>query len=188
MLLIIEIIMLIGGIYALASAKVPSFLLGNHYQVEGGMARVIGALFIAPLPVSIFIGAALAILLGEHILDYAGIIELLTLLGVILLIIALMRTRGLPIEPVNATEAQVAKKAQGSLMYAILGVISGPLFLIFGPLAFIYAAQALKLMEKHDVGKQHRGKAQAAQIIVVVAGLLLLLIVACVVTSSLSRY
>ena len=40
MLLIIEIAMLIGGIYAIVSAKIPSFLVGGgKYQIEGMTAR-----------------------------------------------------------------------------------------------------------------------------------------------------
>jgi hypothetical protein len=43
MLLIVEIAMLVGGIYTIVSAKVPSILVGGgKYQVEGTAARLLG--------------------------------------------------------------------------------------------------------------------------------------------------
>ena len=62
MLLIVEIAMLIGGIYAIATAKVPGFLIGGgKYQVEGTTARLFGVLLVLPLPIA-FIGGFISFL------------------------------------------------------------------------------------------------------------------------------
>jgi hypothetical protein len=80
-------------------------------------------------------------------------------------------------EDLRKVEARIAKKAQGSLMYALLGIFcfTG---IILWPLAFIRANQALRLIDKYQIGKQYRGKANAARIIAVIVPLVFVVIVA----------
>ncbi len=141
MLFIVEIAMLIGGIYAIVSAKVPSFLVGGgKYQVEGMTARLFGVLLILPLPIAFLGGIILALLFGEEGTGYAIILELITVLGVAILAVVLTRVVGKRVEPVNDIEATIAKKSQGALMYAIFS-FTGFAALICCPLAIIYANQ-----------------------------------------------
>ena len=178
MLLIVEIAMLIGGIWAIVAGKVPSFLVGGgKYQVEGIVARLFGVLLILPLPVAFLGAVVLALLFGEDSIGYAALLEIVTVLGVAVLAVVLVRVVGKRVEPTSDTEAVIAKKAQGALMYALFSA-TGVAALICCPLAFVYASQALRLIDEHGIGEQHRRKAQAAR---VVAGVLTLLWVGAVV-------
>ena len=60
-------------------------------------------------------------------------------------------------------EASIAKKARGSLIYTLLGIF-GFTAILLCPLAYIHANQALHLIDKYQVGKEHRGTANAARI------------------------
>jgi len=182
MLLIVEIAMLIGGIYAIATARVPGFLIGGgKYQVEGTTARLFGVLLILPLPIAFIGGFILALLFGEEGTGYAVILELVTVFGVAILSVVLTRVLGKQVAPVNDVEATIAKKSQGALMYAILSV-TGFAALICCPLAIIYANQALKLIDEHGIGEQHRGKAKTARIIAGIATAFWIIAVLCFIT------
>jgi hypothetical protein len=50
MILVIEIAFLIAGLYALFTAKMPSWIVGKGYKAEGNKVRVLGALMAALLP------------------------------------------------------------------------------------------------------------------------------------------
>ena len=186
MLLIAEIAMLIGGIWAIVAGKVPSFLVGGgKYQVEGLAARLFGVLLLLPLPVA-FLGAiALTFLFGEEGTGYAAVLEIMTVVGVAILAVVLMRVVGKRVEPASDVEAVIAKKAQGALMYALFSA-TGVGALICCPLAFVYASQALRLIDQHGVGEQHRGKARAARAIAAVATLLWVVAIGCIVSVALS--
>lgn len=186
MLLIVEVVMLIGGIWTIATGKVPSFLVGGgKYQVEGLAARLLGLLLVLPLPVA-FLGAfALGLLFGEDGAGYAALLELAIVLGVAVLAVVLMRVAGKRVEHVSDIEAVIAKKAQGALMYALFSV-TGVGALICCPLAFVYAGQALRLIDEHGVGEQHRGKAKAARIISGVFTLLWVAAVVCIVAVAIA--
>ena len=179
MLLIIEIAMLIGGIYAIVTAKVPSFLVGGgKYQVEGTVARLFGVLLILPLPVAFLGGIILALLFGEDGTGYAVILELITVFGVAILATVLTRVVGKKVELVNDIEATIAKKSQGALMYAIFS-ITGFAALICCPLAIVYANQGLKLIDEHHVGEQYRSKAKTARTLAIVFTVLWVVAIIC---------
>jgi hypothetical protein len=82
-LLIAEIIMLIGGIYALVAGKVK---LTRKISLEGTRARIAALFLIAPLPLSLLIGFFIGFLIGIGTLPpsvqaIASVIELLLVLG-----------------------------------------------------------------------------------------------------------
>lgn len=179
MLLIVEIAMLIGGIYAIVTAKVPSFLVGGgKYQVEGTVARLFGILLILPLPVAFLSGIILALLFGEGGTGYAAILEFITVIGIAIFATVLTRIVGKKIEPENNIEAIIAKKSQGALMYAIFS-ISGFAALICCPLAIVYANQAIKLIDENHVGEQHRSKAKTARTLAIVFTVLWVVVIIC---------
>lgn len=78
-----EILMLVGGLYALVAGKVR--LTGNMY-LEGKRARVAGLFLAAPLPLAFLAGLFIAMLISMGALpasaeSAAGIVELLLVLG-----------------------------------------------------------------------------------------------------------
>lgn len=169
MLLILEIGMLLGGIYSAVTAKVPAFILdGGNRQVEGRMARIIGVLLMLPLTVAISGGIFSSLFVEENAADYVVALEFLTLFVVVILTLVSVRVAGNKIPPVSPLEATIKKKAQGSLMYAMFSA-TGFAAVICCPLAFIYSSQALKLIDEYDFGKEYRGKAKAAQVIAGIA-------------------
>ncbi len=103
---IAEIAMFIGGIYAIVFAKVPSFLVSSgKNKVEGLVARRIGVVLILPLPIAFLGGAILPLLFGEESVLYAVMLELITVLGVAILSLVLVRVVAKRIEPVNHEKA-----------------------------------------------------------------------------------
>lgn len=80
MLGIFEIILLICGIVALVSGKLPSLVFGKKYRVEGPGARVIGAILVAPLPLAFVTTIVLVALLGDRGQVIAAVVELLLVL------------------------------------------------------------------------------------------------------------
>ena len=182
MLLIIEIAMLIGGVYAIVSGKVPATLIGGgSYQVTESVARIFGVLWVFPLPI-VFSGALiLPLFFGDAGIEYAGMIELVTVLGVALLSVVMIRVVGKPVEAKNDLEAMIANKAQGALIYALFS-FTGFATVIGAPLAWIYANQVLKLIDEHGVGKQYRTKANTARLIAASAVFLWLVACVCIMT------
>lgn len=184
MLLFIEIAMLLGGLYAIVSGKVPGILIGGgNYQVNNSTARLFGVLWVLPLPV-VFLGAILlSIFFGDEGVAYAGILELVTVLGVAVLSVVMMRVVGKPVEATNTIEAVIASKANGALMYAIFSM-TGVATLSGAPLAWIYANQALKLIDEHQTGEQYRSKANIARVIGALTVLFWLAVCGCLLTFS----
>jgi hypothetical protein len=172
MCVVIEIIMLVGGLWTVITAKVPSLLVGGgKYDVEGTPARVIGGVLMLPLPAALLAGIVLGVLFGEQGLQYAYWFEIALIIGAGLLAVILMRVAGRPMEQASDAEALIAKKAQGALMYALL-TATGVGGIIGCPLAFMYAGQALRLIDEHGAGEGYRGRAMAARTIAgVVTGL-----------------
>ncbi len=172
MLLILEIAMLVGGIWAIISGRVPSFLVGGgKYQVEGLVARLIGVVLLLPIPVVLLGAFAIGFFLGEDSSGYATLLEIVVVAGAALLAVILVRVGGKRVEYANDVEATISKKAQGALMYALFSV-TGFGAVICCPLAFMYASQALRLIDEHGVGEQHRSKAKSARTLAGVFSLL----------------
>jgi hypothetical protein len=81
--LVAEILMLVGGLYALIAGKVR--LTRNTY-LQGWRARVAGLFLVAPLPLALLAGLLVGLLIGMGALpasakSAAAIVELLLVLG-----------------------------------------------------------------------------------------------------------
>lgn len=171
-MLILELALLIGGIYALVTARVPSLLVGGgKYQIEGRNARLFGVLLILPIPIVFLSSIILTLLFDDVGSEYVSTLEVMVVFGIAILAVVLMRVVGKPVQHSDNVEATIAKKANGSLIYALL-TATGFAAIIFCPLAFIYASQAIKLINEHGVGEQYRGKAKTARVIAGAATLL----------------
>lgn len=82
-MLIAELVMLVGGLYALVAGKVK--LTGNMV-LEGWRARVAGLFLVAPLPLALVAGFLIGLLMGLDVLpasaeSAAVVIELLLVFG-----------------------------------------------------------------------------------------------------------
>jgi hypothetical protein len=89
-LLIAEILMLIGGLYALIAGRIK---LTKNMYLTGPRARVAGLILLAPLPLALIIGFLLGAFISIGILpasaqDYVGCVEIMLvivcLLGAVL--------------------------------------------------------------------------------------------------------
>ena len=98
--LIAEILMFVGGLYALIAGKIQ---LTRNLRLEGGRARVAGLILMAPLPIAILIGLAIGSgALSGDIIDYAGFIDMaLVLLALVAVVIFgyAVREKAAPEEP-----------------------------------------------------------------------------------------
>ncbi len=79
---IAEIVMLVGGIYALFKGKVK---LTTNITLEGWQARVAGLFLISPLPLAVLIGFLVGFLVGigaipPSSLDYLSYLDILLIL------------------------------------------------------------------------------------------------------------
>jgi MFS family permease len=102
--LIAEVIMLIGGLYALIAGKLK---LTKNLRLEGWRARVAGLILASPMPLAFVIGALLGVLVGtgvlpEEVVDYAGFVDIaLVLLALVAVVIFgyAVRPKPAPAEP-----------------------------------------------------------------------------------------
>jgi len=167
--------MLIAGIWAIISGKVPSFLFGGgKYTIESLYARLFGVLLILPLPIMFLGSIVLFVLFGEDAVEYSFLLELGTIMGIGILAMILIRVIGKPVEvydEIDETNALIAKKSQWAMVYALLGV-TGIGSIIFCLLAFFYANQAIRLINENQVGEYYRKRAETARVI---AGIFVLL-------------
>ena len=165
MLLLIQIIMFLSGIYAIFFVKVPSFLVMG-YKIEGGMAVLFGILLTFPLIFAFVGNSIIAFLFGDAGPPSKAIFEIIIVVGIILFELMFIRTGGqqVELELRSEVEREIEKLVRTSLAVAILGA---PFFhgLIFGPMAIISAKKALKLMDKTGLGVQYRRGAKVARII-----------------------
>lgn len=183
MLLLIELLMLVAGLWGLLTGRFPQLLLGGgKYQIEGTNARLLGLLLISPLPLSFLGGILLILWLGEPAEEYVAMLEIALIFIVLVVTVVAVRLIGKPTASPDSAETIIAKKANGALIYALLSV-TGIGAIIFCPLAFVYAGQALRLIDEHpDVGEAYRRKAQTARLLAGVITLLWALMFACLVS------
>jgi hypothetical protein len=178
--------MFVGGIWALATGRVPSILIGGGKQsVEGAAARGLGVLLLLPLPTVFLGGVLLVFLFGQPGVQYATWFEIGAVVGIALLAVILTRVLGKPVEFVDDIEATIAKKVQGAMMYAIMSA-TGVGAIVCCPLAFVYAGQALRMIDAHGVGEQYRGRVRAARVTSGVVTLLWVLGVICILSAVLA--
>jgi hypothetical protein len=174
-MLIIEILMLIAGVWAIATGKIPSILFGGaKYKLEGRGVRLLGLILVLPIPLSFITVIILAFIVGDQATEYSGLIEVIIVLvcGIAAVVVsryirqmAIPSTSGDDVPEDQAKiEATIARKAQGSLIYALLGIL-GFTAIVVCPLAFIRANQAIQLIDKYNIGEQYRRTANTARII-----------------------
>ena len=79
MLFLTEILMLVGGIQALRTGKIPDWLFRRSDRVAPSQqVRLLGLWMSLPIPVSLVGGIVLALLFGNDGTGFAAILELVT--------------------------------------------------------------------------------------------------------------
>jgi len=102
MLLIIELLFLIAGLWAIISGKLPvglfTFLFGKgEYELPSTQARLFGVFLSSPLPASFLVSFLLIALLGTKGNGYAIIFEVIYILVVIITSIIIARKARRPV-------------------------------------------------------------------------------------------
>jgi hypothetical protein len=90
MLLIIELLFLVAGLWAIISGKIPTglfkFLFGKgEYELPSNKTRLFGLLLSSPLPASFLVSFILTIIFGTKGTGYAVVFEYIYILTVIIL-------------------------------------------------------------------------------------------------------
>ncbi len=83
--MIIEIIMILGGLYALIAGK---FNLTDRFYLQGWKARIVGLLWMSPLPITFVIGLAAGIFIAlgvfpRSVIDYVRWVEPVAVVGAV---------------------------------------------------------------------------------------------------------
>ncbi len=98
--LFIELFFLATGLYILATGKLPlGFVGGSNYSVESHIARRIGILFVAPLPLFLCLGAVFN--MAGAPLEKVGFIEPLVILLMVVSTVLIIRRSRNPVEQVD---------------------------------------------------------------------------------------
>lgn len=94
MILAIEILFLLAGLYALFTAKMPSWIVGKGYKAEGNNVRLIGGLMAALLPGVLCAGFTLgfvSVFAGFDPTGWATGIEILIVIVVAIIVAVAIR-------------------------------------------------------------------------------------------------
>ena len=188
MLLLVELLMLICGIWAIATGKLPRLLFGgSQYTAEGRKVRLLGVLLVLPIPLAILGTVLLDLLFGMQCSGCDALLELFIVGAVGFASLIVFRAIRQPVAKSNALaesariETLISKKSYGALMYALLGGLGFTVFLLC-PLALIRANHALRLINQHRVGEQYRHTANLARVLAALILLAYSSVGVCVVT------
>lgn len=171
MLFIIEMGMLIGGIYALITAKIPSILVGGkNHVVEGWPARILGILFISPLPLASLIGVVLAYLFGMDGTAISGVLEIVFVFGATIIGFIVVYAIGKKDTTEKTLEEVISDVANSAIFYSLFGLFGfGIGTIIFSPLALYRSNQIIKLIDEHHIGEQYKSRIKVARVLAVIA-------------------
>jgi len=132
MLLIIELLFLVAGLWAIISGRIPAglfkFLFGKgEYELPSNKTRLFGLFLLSPLPASFFVSSLLTVLLGAKGTGYAIIFDYIYILIVIITsIIVSRKTRHLETENTDNSQPISASSYQKTSNYGLR------LLIIFG--------------------------------------------------------
>lgn len=103
-LLIVEVLMLITGVWSLISGALPAglfkLLFGKgEYKTDPRHARLFGLLLASPIPITFLGGLILGVLFGSAAVQYTAILEFFIV--VVVSILAVMKARKIKNQPLN---------------------------------------------------------------------------------------
>ncbi|NOH03337.1 MAG: hypothetical protein HND47_15940 [Chloroflexi bacterium] len=102
-LLIFEILLFVMGIYAVISAKLPSWFVGKGYIAEGSPVRILGLVMAAPLPIAFCAGAAIGLIDPDQIW-IGSAIEIVGVLAAAIITVVTLRNIRKPEQPPQVIE------------------------------------------------------------------------------------
>jgi hypothetical protein len=108
MLFVIEAAFLITGLYALFTAKMPSWVIGKGYKAEGNKVRATGALMATLMPGMFCMGIVVGLMGGMMGFDpdsWAIGIEIITVILVAIIVSIILRNIREPITQPAQTSA-----------------------------------------------------------------------------------
>lgn len=134
MLLIIELLFLVAGLWAIISGKIPAslfrFLFGKgEYELSSKKARLFGLLLLSPLPASFFVSILLTALIGSKATGYGIAFEYVYLFAVIISSIIIARKTRHPEKQENdnsqsvATPSEQKASSYGVRLLIIFGIV-----------------------------------------------------------------
>ena len=95
----LEIIMTLAGIYALVSGRIPEWIVGRGFRIQGWPARGLGLLMMSSIPLSIFTMAVLIFMEVPNAEDLGFLIEVSIVLVIALTAAINIRKIREPIQP-----------------------------------------------------------------------------------------
>ena len=95
----LEIIMTLAGIYALVSGRIPEWIVGKGFRIQGWPARGLGLLMMSSIPLSIFTMAVLIFMEVPNAEDLGFLIEISIVLVIALTAAINIRKIREPIQP-----------------------------------------------------------------------------------------
>lgn len=134
MLLIIELLFLAAGVWAVISGKLPSglfrFLFGKgEYELNPNKTRLFALMLISPLPVSYLVSFLLTAIMGEKATGYAFIFEIIYILVVTISSIFIARKMRRPeamrVDNPPAVSISTEQKTNnyGLKLFIIIGIV-----------------------------------------------------------------
>ena len=87
MILVLEVAFLVAGVYAIFTAKIPTWMVGKGYKAEGNSARLLGVLMAALLPGLFCAGVTVGIIAGVNDFDSTLLVSGIEIGSVILVAI-----------------------------------------------------------------------------------------------------
>lgn len=132
MLLIIELLFFVAGLWAIISGKIPSglfkFLFGKgEYELPSNKARLFGLLLLSPLPASFLVSYLLAVLSGSKGVGYAVIFDYIYIFAVMIFSIIIARkTRHPEKQEIDSFQSVATPSEQKTSSYGVR------LLIIFG--------------------------------------------------------
>lgn len=116
MILAIEILFLIAGLYATFTAKLPSWFVGKGYKAEGSKVRLLGILMAATLPIVFCGGFVLGVASGIAEFDPTAPVTIFEIGYVIIVaIIVTVVVRNIRVPESTATPPTITPPGQSPL-------------------------------------------------------------------------
>lgn len=113
MILILEIAFLIAGVYAIFTAKMPSWIVGKGYKAEGNSVRLLGILMAAVLPV-VFCGSfTIGVVAGMNNTDPTFLavgFEIASVILVAIVVTVILRRVRQPDVPTQQTPSAISEQ------------------------------------------------------------------------------
>jgi hypothetical protein len=104
MLLIVEIVLFVAGLYLAVSGKMASWIAGKGYAAEGGQVRLVGVILALPLPLAFCAGLVIG-LINPDLVNSITVVEFALVIGSAIIAIIMIRKIRKPIvsAPTNPT-------------------------------------------------------------------------------------